>query len=126
MMELASNYGRGPMPVENISKSQGISGKYIHVLAAGLRSAGLVRAVRGPSGGYELDRRPSDITALDVVAALEGKRVPSDCVTRASSCPRARFCAARDVWCEIASAIDGVLSGLTLEALASRQRAKRR
>jgi Rrf2 family cysteine metabolism transcriptional repressor len=124
MLELASNYGHGPIPVDAISKRQGISGKYIHILVTGLRSAGLVRTVRGPNGGYELARKPSSITALDVVSALEGRSAPVECVVDASACPRSGRCAARDVWCDVAAAVDGVLSGLTLEQLSDRQRAK--
>lgn len=124
MMELAGNYGRGPLLAGAIAESQGISGKYIHTLATGLRSAGLVRAVRGPGGGYELARRPSAITALDVVSALEGRTAPVSCVADASKCPRARRCAARDVWCDVARAVDRILSGLTIEQLAALQRAK--
>ncbi|MFH1143642.1 MAG: Rrf2 family transcriptional regulator [Candidatus Eisenbacteria bacterium] len=124
MMELASHHGRGPLLVGTIAKNQGISANYIHVLVTGLRSAGLVRSVRGPSGGYELARRPGAITALDVITAVEGPGVVVECVTDASACPRANGCVAREVWCEVAAAVDGVLAGLTLEQLASRQRSK--
>ncbi|MEN6368167.1 MAG: RrF2 family transcriptional regulator [Thermotogota bacterium] len=125
MMELASQFGRGPVQVEGIAKSQAISGKYIHVLVTGLKSSGLVRAVRGPGGGYELTRDPSTITALDVVSALEGRTAPVPCVADAPACPRSDHCAARDVWCEVAAAIDRVLSGLTLSELALRQSLER-
>jgi Rrf2 family transcriptional regulator, cysteine metabolism repressor len=124
MVELAFHYGRGPLLVETIARNQGISGKYIHVLVTSLRAAGLVRAVRGPNGGYELTRNPSRVTALEVVSALEGKNAPAECVSDASVCSRADQCAARDVWCEVASAIDGVLSGFTLEQLSLKQSTK--
>jgi len=124
MAELASRYGRGPTPVDVISRTQGISGKYIHLLVMVLRSAGLVRSVRGPGGGYELARKPSAITALDVISALEGSSAPAECVDDASHCPRASRCATRDVWRDVSSAVDGVLASLTLEKLAEKQRAK--
>lgn len=124
MVELASRFGHGPVLVEDIAKTQEISGKYIHVLVAGLKSAGLVCAVRGPNGGYALTRSPATITARDVVSALEGQSAPVQCVADASYCPRAGRCATRDVWCEVAAAVDGVLSNLTLEQLAMRQRVK--
>jgi Rrf2 family protein len=124
MMELAEHYGRGPMTVDSIAKRQDISAKYIHVLVMGLRSAGLIRSVRGPSGGYELARSPASITALDVLAAIEGRNAPVECVIDAAFCPRSTRCVARDVWCQVASAVDGVLSALTLEQLAARQCAK--
>ena len=107
-----------------IARDQGISAKYIHLLVMGLRSAGLVRGVRGPGGGYELGRDPASITALDVVTALEGRISPVECVADAAYCPRAGRCAARDVWADVASAINGVLSGVTIEELAARQRAR--
>jgi Rrf2 family transcriptional regulator, cysteine metabolism repressor len=125
MVELADHYGKGPLPVETISKNQEISGKYIHVLVASLRMAGLIRTARGPNGGHELARRPSAITAFDIVSALEGKSSPVECVNNASLCHRSGHCATRELWCDVASAIDGVLSDLTLEQLATRQRVKK-
>jgi Rrf2 family cysteine metabolism transcriptional repressor len=124
MMELASKYGSGPVLAEVVANNQGFSSKYIHLLANSLRAAGLVRAVRGPSGGYELARIPSSITALDVITALEGQNAAAECVRDVSRCDRAGGCAARDLWCEVTSAMNGVLSGITLEQLAARQRAK--
>lgn len=121
MMELASRFGSGPVQVEAIARSQDISAKYIHVLVAGLKLSGLVRAVRGPSGGYELTRDPSSITALDVVHALEGRSSPAPCVADRGACPRSGRCAARDVWCDVAFAIDQVLADLTLSDLALKQ-----
>ncbi len=122
MIELAAHHGDGPVLVETIAQNQGISGKYIHVLVGGLRAAGLVRSVRGPSGGYLIARAPSSISALDVVTALEGTSAPVDCVADSAFCPRASRCPARDVWCEIASAVDRALSSFTLDRLVSLQR----
>lgn len=124
MMELASGYGSGPMLAEVIAKKQALSGKYIHLLANGLRATGLIRAIRGPSGGYALARPPSAITALDVITALEGSNAPLECVEDPSLCDRAGACAARDLWCEVAVAMDNVLSKVTLEQLVARQQAK--
>ena len=125
MMDLAKSYGEGPVLVDEIAKSQGISGKYIHVLVKGLRTAGLILAVRGRSGGYALAKKPSAITLRDIVTAMEGRTAPVDCVADRKACPRSGRCAARDVWCDVAAAIDGVLSSLTLDHLLARQRAKK-
>ncbi len=124
MMELAEQYGRGPVSADVIARNQDLSSQYIHLLTNGLRTAGLIRAVRGPSGGYVLSRDPSRITALEVVEALEGGSAPTRCVEDPSVCSRSGRCVARDVWCDVASAIDGVLSRITLDQLAARQRAR--
>jgi len=122
MIDLALHQDRGQIVAEEIAKRQDISSKYIHVLATDLRNAGLIRTVRGPNGGYELARQPSAISALDVLAALEGKCVPVECVRDASVCVRAGRCVAREAWCEVASAVDTVLASFTLEQLSNRQR----
>jgi len=124
MMELATRFGQGPVLVGTIAAHQDISRNYIHNLVAGLQAAGLVRGLRGPTGGYELTRDPSKITALDVVAALEGPTSPVACVANGQSCSRSPRCAARDVWRDLGAAIEKVLSDVTLAELAERQRAK--
>lgn len=123
-MELATRFGEGPVLVGTIAKSQDISGNYIHILLAGLKAAGFVRAVRGPTGGYELTSNPGNITALDVVRALEGHGWPVACVAREEWCVRSKTCATRDLWSELGAAMEKVLSDITLEQLAARQRTK--
>ncbi|PKN46422.1 MAG: Rrf2 family transcriptional regulator [Deltaproteobacteria bacterium HGW-Deltaproteobacteria-17] len=122
MLELALRHGQGPVLVDLIERSQGISGKYIHQLMPGLRHAGLVRTVRGPHGGYELARSPDEITVLEIITLLEGPPVPVDCVTRPDVCGRTGDCVTHELWSEVAAAIEGVLSRTTLGTLCRRQR----
>ncbi|MBT3286141.1 MAG: RrF2 family transcriptional regulator [Victivallales bacterium] len=118
MVSLAEHYGDGPVRVGTVVQEQGITANYVHVLMGTLKAAGLVRSTRGPKGGYELTRKPSAITAFDVVSALEGETIPVDCVAKPGTCLRAEACPTRDVWCQVAGAVDGVLKGLTLRTLA--------
>jgi len=124
MVELASHYGKGPAMVDTIAQNQEISKKYIHQLILRLKSAGLVRSVRGPKGGYELAKTPDAISALEVVEAMEGKLAPVECVSDSSLCNRSGHCVTRPIWCEIAVAVNNVLGSLNLKQLASRQRVK--
>jgi Rrf2 family cysteine metabolism transcriptional repressor len=124
MIELATRYGQGPVLVDAIAADQQIAASYIHVLMGALKSTGLVRSVRGRHGGYELARGPGSISALDVVQALEGVCAPVDCAVDDSTCPRSGGCVTREVWCELATAIEGVLGRHTLTSLAERQAQK--
>lgn len=123
MVELAVRYGQGPVLVDVLARSQDISANYVHLLLAALKTAGLVRATRGPNGGFELARPPSATSALDVVVALEGSVAPVDCITDGTCCARARICSTRDLWVDLAHAVEGVLGTHTLESLARRQQA---
>jgi Rrf2 family protein len=124
MLELALNYKQGPVLVDAIALNQDISGKYIHVLVGGLKSTKLIKAVRGPNGGYELTRDPASITILEIIQAMEGDLAPVDCVRNPSCCTRVDSCASRDIWCEVAEAISKVLANRTLADLVQRQQRK--
>ncbi|MDP2874845.1 MAG: Rrf2 family transcriptional regulator [Holophaga sp.] len=119
MMELAIQAGKGPVLVGNLAQAQDLPPKYLHILLGSLRAAGLVRASRGPNGGYELAREASQITALEVVEILEGRILLSECE---SNCARVGTCAAQEIWEEAATAMASVLGKYTLAALAERQR----
>jgi Rrf2 family protein len=123
MMELAFAWGTGPVLVENISKRQGISGKYIHVLMLSLKNTGLARAIRGPNGGYLLTRAPAEVTVSEIIHAMEGSNYPLECVGDKSQCTRSQACAANELWTRIYHETEKILSGVTLQDLIDRQRA---
>jgi DNA-binding IscR family transcriptional regulator len=70
-----------------------------------------------------LGRPASEITALDIVQAVEGPLSVVDCVGRPGLCRRSSACLARDLWCDVGRAIGRVLAGANLAELAKRQRA---
>ncbi len=60
-----------PLTVQSISEAVGISVSYTERIFAGLRNAGLVRAEKGPGGGYYLKEPAEKITVADIVAASQ-------------------------------------------------------
>jgi Rrf2 family cysteine metabolism transcriptional repressor len=117
MGALAANYGKGVMKVDKLSESEEITVNYIHVLMNSLKAAGLVRAVRGPNGGYELAAAPEKISAYDVVTALEGRIEPTECVRTPKVCECVGLCMTRELWCELATVYESVLKKHTLRSL---------
>ena len=119
MVELALQAGRGPMLVEAIARRQTLPPKFLRVLLGGLKTTGLIKVQRGPSGGCELAKHPSHITALEVLEALEGPlggpALPS------GATPGAR--AVRELWSRSTEAARDVLRSITLADLAARQQA---
>ena len=122
MLELAFREGDGPVQLRQVAEAQRLSPKYLEQLAIPLRHAGLVRAERGARGGYELTRPAQEITALDVVKAVEGPLDLLDCMVSSAVCDRAEACAARDLWVQVNDAIHKVLAGTTLADLRENQR----
>jgi Rrf2 family protein len=120
-MELALREGQGPVQLREVARAQSISPKYLEQLAIALHHAGLVITERGPSGGYRLARPAGDITALDVVQAVEGPLSLIDCLGRSNACERSRACATRELWARVEQAIQEELAGTTLAELGESQ-----
>ncbi len=66
MLDLALNYERGVVSVREIAARQQVSPKYLEHLLASLRSAGLVRTVRGAQGGHTFTRHPAEINLREI------------------------------------------------------------
>jgi Rrf2 family protein len=122
MIELALHEGHGPTLLREIAAAQHVSPKYLEQIAIPLRSAGLLSAERGPRGGYELARPAADITAAEIVEAVEGPLELLECVPQPSACDRAEACAARCLWESLGRAMSAVLSATTLFKLCEQQR----
>src|SRR3954469_260157 len=82
IFDLASQYlssrpGSAPMePVKiaDIARRQKIPQKFLELILAGLKQAGLVESRRGAEGGYLLARPADRISVGDVLGLMEGKK----------------------------------------------------
>ena len=114
----------GAVSINEISKREGISGVYLEQLLNKLRRDGLVRSVRGPSGGYVLSRTPAAITVGKIVKALEGSITPVDCASGHEGwktvCQHRKTCVTKAVWAKLAKAIDDCLESVTLADLCNK------
>ena len=61
-----------PLPAARLAALHGMSKTYLAKHLQALSKAGLVRAVEGRDGGYELTRAPAEVSVLDVVQAVDG------------------------------------------------------
>lgn len=124
VIDLARHYNQGPIQSADIAVRQAIPEAYLEQLMTALRKSGLVRSTRGPHGGHELARHPSEITFGEVIAALEGPLTPLDCLEDAGACVLSRTCGMRDVWQEVMTVTRQILDSTTIEELAERQKAR--
>ena len=76
MLELSINPNR-PVTLAYLARLQDISISYLEQIFAQLRKHGLVRSVRGPGGGYVLNKPFSDITIGNIVEAIDHPKNPA-------------------------------------------------
>ena len=117
ILELAVEYGNGPLQIKTIAKREDISNKYLEQLVAMLKASGLVRSIRGPKGGYELTRPPGNVKLSQVFTTLEGPVAAVECLEHPEFCPMCTECVIRDIWAQMQAAIMGVLESMTLQDL---------
>jgi Rrf2 family transcriptional regulator, cysteine metabolism repressor len=86
-----------------------------------LRAAGIVRSVRGPGGGYRLNRAPNDITLERIIRLFQGQLAPIGYATRRNPDPCPDFVAKslREVWIEVRDATIDILGRTTFADLAA-------
>ncbi len=70
---LAGNAGQ-PLTTRQIARHTQVPAGYLSKVLQALVRAGLVRSQRGLGGGFSLNRRPAQITVLDVVRASDPPR----------------------------------------------------
>lgn len=65
--------------IKELSVTLGVSESYLSKIMSKLRQDGIVRAVPGVNGGYELARPAELITFLDVIQVIEGRQQLFEC-----------------------------------------------
>jgi Rrf2 family protein len=72
LLYLARHPGDRLVTAETIAAAEGLSEIYLRKVLKPLASAGVLRSVMGPGGGYRLARPARRISLLDVVEAVDG------------------------------------------------------
>ena len=106
-----------PVRLKDLSEAHGIPGRFLVQILLQLKASGLVRTVRGASGGYRLARPPEDISLAEIVDRVDR----SEARFEAAASPVVT--AVREVWRQVAIARRHVLSDINLAQLADRVRA---
>lgn len=110
-----ANTRPGPVKSEAIAAAEDIPLRFLHNILAALTRAGILTSLRGADGGYELTRRAAQITAADVIRAVEGPFAAgggAERTTRQSS-------EVLRVWAVLQANERAVLESVTLADLAS-------
>lgn len=64
---------RATLPTKALAEYHCLSETYLAKHLQALTNSGILESVPGPKGGYRLTRPPEQITALDVVEAIDGR-----------------------------------------------------
>ena len=97
-----------------IADEYGISSTLMAKVLQKLARQNLVAAKHGSSGGYQLSKTPDQISALEVITAIDGPVLITSCVTSHGNCDATSKCSVREPLRRVNDSILNVLGTVTI------------
>lgn len=124
MLDLALHGASKPISLADISQRQEISLSYLEQLFAKLRQNSLVASVRGPGGGYLLNRPGNQINVAEIIDAVNESVDATNCNNQ-GDCQSGEVCLTHYLWEDLSKKIHDFLSEITLEQLTANRDVQR-
>lgn len=123
-VDLAMHLGAAPVQAKSIARRQAIPPRFLEQVLHSMKKAGLVSSLRGAQGGYVLSKKPSEVSIVEILEALDGPLSPlnggaSRVQVRRLGKPELLL---GKVWEQVYQAERHVLEAISVEELAGQQR----
>lgn len=105
------------LSASDVAAATGIGLPTVSKLLKILGKADLVKSTRGAHGGYRLSRSANEISAADIINALEGPVTITECSASDSHCDYESICSVGGAWQRINVAIRRALGDMNLNDL---------
>ena len=80
----------------------------------------IVGSLRGMHGGFRLEKKPADISLLDIMEAIQGSSGINVCAVDSKKCNLSSSCAVHPVWVDIRKQVENRLKNETIDKLLRR------
>jgi len=112
---------RGPptlaFSAKDIAEAYHIPPQLLAKILQTLAKAGLLVSHAGTNGGYALSRPATEITAFEVIRAIDGPLFITSCITIHGACDLAGHCTIKEPLRKVNDSIKDLLSGITIADL---------
>lgn len=105
-----------PVPIKQIAAEEGISPEFLEQIFFRLKKSGIISSVRGPGGGFILERDPADVSVKEIFDAV-GEGLEITPCTGDEECERSDDCLVYDMWQEASDHIVSYFDKLTLRKI---------
>ncbi|MDG5767533.1 Rrf2 family transcriptional regulator [Balneolales bacterium ANBcel1] len=110
----------GYVSIGRMSDNLRISFHFLTKILQQLTSAGILTSMKGPKGGVALKRDAEEITLLDIIIAIDGMKVFTECLLGMPGCGSEKPCPVHDEWAEIREDLYKTFQSRTLGETARR------
>lgn len=124
MIHLASlNAGDAYLSIRRISEEVDVPYSFLAKVFQQLARANVLKSLRGPQGGVALARRADAIFLKDIVTAVDGSALFTECVLGLPGCGNRKPCPLHNRWAVERERLETLFESMTLSELAERTQA---
>jgi len=106
--------------IETLCAEEDIPNSFLGKILQSLAKAGIVKSARGSGGGFSLARTPTEVTALEIIEAIEGPIAFQRCLDEDLGCEHSGGCALCALLSEAQERVREVFGRTTLSDLTGR------
>lgn len=117
MKHLAERADEGACSAKDVADAYGIPAEALAKILQRLVKAGLLNSQHGINGGYTLSRDASQISAFEVIRAIDGPLFITSCVTVRGECDQTNRCTIREPLRRVNESIEQVLRRITISEM---------
>jgi Rrf2 family protein len=117
---LAEHADPGACSAKDLAEMYGIPQEALAKILQKLARHKLLVSLQGTNGGYVLARDPRELSALEVIRAIEGPLFITSCNSSTKSCSQSTKCTVREPLQKVSRTIEEVLGKLTIWDLRER------
>ena len=117
MKHLANHRDQHACSANEIAEEYGVSTTLMAKVLQKLAKQSLLAAKHGSTGGYQLTKRPEQVSALEVITAIDGPVFITSCVTNHGACDATDRCSVKEPLRRVNESIMEVLSTVTIAHL---------
>lgn len=106
--------------ISTVAQRLNISFHFLTKVLQQFTQAGIMTSHRGPTGGVMISRSALEVTLYDMVCAIDGSGIFTECMLGLPGCGHHEPCPAHDHWISVRQQFTLIAKQVTLASLASR------
>ena len=110
------------LSAKDVADAYGIPAQLLAKILQRLTKTGLLRSQAGMNGGYALARDAREISAFEVIHAIDGPFFITSCTKGANGCELTTNCTIKEPLARVNETIAGVLKSISIQDLAEQSR----
>jgi Rrf2 family protein len=123
LKHLAANRGKGAASAKELAEAYRIPVPMLAKVLQKLVREGFLLSEQGTNGGYRLARDPDTMTALEVIRAIDGPIILTNCFTAHGDCDLSEQCTVRAPLRRVHEEILRLLNSITISDLSAEDQA---